>query len=62
VEDDATATALLNRLTGGVAPDLDQIWAEEWEKLVLAAAHAQNGHTSPRRREDSIARNQLNIA
>lgn len=38
VEDDATATALLDRLTGGVAPDLEQIWAEEWEKLVLAAA------------------------
>lgn len=38
VEDDTTATALLDQLTGGVAPDLEQIWAEEWEKLVLAAA------------------------
>jgi RNA polymerase sigma-70 factor (ECF subfamily) len=38
LEDDATATALLDRLTGGVAPDLEQIWSEEWEKLVLAAA------------------------
>ena len=38
VEDDATATALLDRLTGGVAPDLEQIWTEEWGKLVLAAA------------------------
>lgn len=38
VEDDATATALLDRLTRGVAPDLEQIWTEEWEKLVLAAA------------------------
>jgi RNA polymerase sigma factor (sigma-70 family) len=38
VEDDATATALLDRLTGGAAPDLEQIWREEWEKLVLAAA------------------------
>jgi RNA polymerase sigma factor (sigma-70 family) len=38
VEDDATATALMDRLTGGVAPDLEQIWSEEWEKLVLAAA------------------------
>jgi RNA polymerase sigma-70 factor (ECF subfamily) len=37
-EDDATATALLDRLAGGVAPDLEQIWTEEWEKLVLAAA------------------------
>jgi RNA polymerase sigma-70 factor (ECF subfamily) len=38
VDDDATATALLDRLTGGVAPDLEKVWAEEWEKLVLAAA------------------------
>jgi len=38
VEDDATATALLDRLTGGVAPDLEQIWTEEWEKLVLGVA------------------------
>jgi RNA polymerase sigma factor (sigma-70 family) len=37
-EDDATATAVLDRLTGGFAPDLEQIWREEWEKLVLAAA------------------------
>ena len=41
VEDDATATALLDRLTGGVAPDLEQIWTEEWGKLVLAAALEQ---------------------
>ena len=38
VEDDATATALLDRLTGGVAPDLEEIWGEEWEKLLLSAA------------------------
>lgn len=37
-EDDATAAALLDRLTGGAAPDLEQIWADEWEKLVLASA------------------------
>jgi RNA polymerase sigma factor (sigma-70 family) len=37
-EEDATATALLDRLTGGLAPDLDRIWAEEWERLVRAAA------------------------
>ena len=38
VEDDATATALLDRLTGGVTPDLEKVWADEWEKVVLAAA------------------------
>jgi RNA polymerase sigma-70 factor (ECF subfamily) len=37
-EDDATAGALLDQLTGGAAPDLERIWAEEWEKLVLASA------------------------
>ena len=37
-QDDATATAVLDRLTGGVTPDLEKVWAEEWEKLVLAAA------------------------
>ena len=38
VEDDTSATALIDRLTGGVAPDLDQIRTEEWEKLALATA------------------------
>ena len=38
VEDDATATRLLDRLTGGVAPDLEKLWTEEWERLVLAVA------------------------
>jgi RNA polymerase sigma-70 factor (ECF subfamily) len=38
VEDDATATVLLDRLTGGVAADLEAMWSAEWEKLVLAAA------------------------
>ena len=37
-EDGATATALLDRLTGEVAPELEQMWGEELEKLVLAAA------------------------
>ena len=37
-EDDTTATAALDRLTGGVAPGLEAVWREEWEKLVLAAA------------------------
>jgi RNA polymerase sigma factor (sigma-70 family) len=37
-EDDATATAVLDRLTGGLAPDLEQIWTEEWEKLLLETA------------------------
>jgi len=37
-EDDTTATALLDRLTGGTAPDLERIWTEEWEAQVLAAA------------------------
>jgi RNA polymerase sigma-70 factor (ECF subfamily) len=37
-EDDTTATALLDRLSGGVAPDLERVWGEEWERLVLAAA------------------------
>jgi len=37
-EDDATATALLDQLTGGVAPDLEGVWSSEWEKFVLAEA------------------------
>jgi RNA polymerase sigma factor (sigma-70 family) len=37
-EDDATATALLDRLTGGAPPDLERIWTEEWEKVMFAAA------------------------
>jgi RNA polymerase sigma factor (sigma-70 family) len=38
LEDDATATALLDRLTGGGAPDLEAAWSEEWAKLVLSTA------------------------
>jgi RNA polymerase sigma factor (sigma-70 family) len=38
LEDDATATALLDRLTGGVAPELEAAWGEEWAKLVLSTA------------------------
>jgi len=37
-EDDATATALLDRLTGGVVPDLEGVWSTEWEKFILAEA------------------------
>src|SRR5215831_11026676 len=31
-EDDTTAGAVLDRLTGGAAPELQQLWTEEWEK------------------------------
>ena len=37
-DDDRTATAYLDRLAGGAAPDLEKVWSEEWEKLVLAEA------------------------
>jgi len=37
-DDDATVGAVLDRLTGGAAPDLEQIWTEEWDKLVLTSA------------------------
>jgi RNA polymerase sigma-70 factor (ECF subfamily) len=37
-DDDASATAFLDRLTGGVAPDLENVWSGEWEKLVLREA------------------------
>ena len=37
-EDDATATALLDQLTGGIAPDLEGVWSMEWEKFILAEA------------------------
>ncbi len=37
-DDDQTATAILDRLVGGVAPDLESLWGSEWEKLVLAEA------------------------
>jgi RNA polymerase sigma-70 factor (ECF subfamily) len=36
--DDKTATAILDRLAVGVAPDLEKLWSAEWEKLVLAEA------------------------
>ena len=36
--DDLTATTLLDQLTGGVAPDLEQVWSTEWEQLVLTKA------------------------
>jgi RNA polymerase sigma-70 factor (ECF subfamily) len=37
-DDDSTATALLDRLAGGVAPDLEKLWSAEWEKIVLVEA------------------------
>ncbi|MBI2926657.1 MAG: sigma-70 family RNA polymerase sigma factor [Verrucomicrobia bacterium] len=37
-DDDSTATAALDQLTGGKAPELEAAWNEEWEKAVLAAA------------------------
>ncbi len=37
-EDDATAVALLDKLTGGVAPALEAVWNDEWEHFVAAAA------------------------
>jgi RNA polymerase sigma-70 factor (ECF subfamily) len=37
-DDDMTATSIQDRLTGGVAPDLEKLWGAEWEKLVLAEA------------------------
>jgi RNA polymerase sigma-70 factor (ECF subfamily) len=37
-DDDLTATAVLDRLAGGVAPELEKSWSVEWEKLVLAGA------------------------
>lgn len=37
-EDDATATAMLDQLTGGAAPDLEGVWSTEWEKFVLTEA------------------------
>jgi hypothetical protein len=36
--DDRMATAILDRLAGGVAPDLEKFWGAEWEKLVLREA------------------------
>jgi RNA polymerase sigma-70 factor (ECF subfamily) len=37
-DDDATATALLDGLSGGTAPDLEAVWSEEWKKQLMAAA------------------------
>ena len=37
-DDDATALAVLDKLTGGKAPELETIWDQEWEKTVLTAA------------------------
>ena len=37
-DDDATATAALDKLTGGKAPELEAVWNEEWESTVLSAA------------------------
>src|SRR5437016_5749986 len=34
-DDDATALAVLDKLTGGKAPELETIWDQEWEKTVL---------------------------
>ncbi len=39
--DDATAVAEWDRLTGGAAPDLENIWNEEWEQTALASALEQ---------------------
>src|SRR5262245_15910878 len=36
--DDATATAALDKLTRGKAPDLEVMWNEEWETALLNAA------------------------
>src|SRR5437762_8840279 len=40
-DDDATAISFLDRLTNGVAPDLETAWNEEWEKAMLASAIEQ---------------------
>ncbi len=40
-QDDATAAAALDQLSGGVAADLDTIWDEEWKNTALAAAIEQ---------------------
>ena len=37
-DDDGTANAALDQLTGGKAPELERIWNEEWDRAVLAAA------------------------
>lgn len=37
-QDDATALAALDKMTGGKAPELEAVWNEEWEKAVLAHA------------------------
>jgi len=41
MDDDATAISFLDRLTNGVAPDLETAWNEEWEKAMLASAIEQ---------------------
>jgi RNA polymerase sigma factor (sigma-70 family) len=37
-DDDATAVSVLDKLTGGKAPELEAAWNEEWERTVLSAA------------------------
>ena len=37
-DDEATATAALDQLTGGKAPELEAVWNEEWERTLVAAA------------------------
>ena len=37
-DDDTTATAALDKLTGGKAPDLEALWGEEWRCAVFNAA------------------------
>jgi len=36
--DDATAVAELDRLTGGRAPELAEVWQQEWQQTLLPAA------------------------
>ena len=37
-DDDASAIAALDRFTGGHAPELEAVWNDEWENLLLAQA------------------------
>jgi len=39
-DDNATATAKLDQLTGGRAPELEAVWNEEWQNLAAATALA----------------------
>jgi RNA polymerase sigma-70 factor (ECF subfamily) len=37
-DDDVTAIAELDRLTGGKAPEVEKLWTAEWQKLMLSEA------------------------